>query len=83
MKYFAALLVLLPFSAWANVVKEEQTTFTYKGKTIPATIKTFNRNGRTFERMYIRVGPRNVTCIPGDQKDCEAAIRDRRNGRDR
>lgn len=83
MKYVAILLVLLPVAVWAKVVKEQQTTFTYNGKSYPATIKTFDRHGRTFDKMYIRVGPRSVTCIPGDQKDCEAAIRDRRNGRDR
>lgn len=83
MNYLAVFLVMLPFSAWANVVKEEQTTFTYEGETYPAIIKTFDRNGRTFDKMFIRMGPHEVTCIPGDQKDCEGAIRDSSHGRDR
>ena len=83
MRSIAILLIFLPGLAMAKVIKEEQTTFTYDGKTVPATIKTIERRSGTFQKMYIRVGARTASCIPGDQKDCEAAIKESRRGRDR
>lgn len=83
MRLLAILLICLPCVSFARVVGEEQTTFTYNGRTVPATIKTIERRSGTFQKMYIRVGPRTVSCIPGDQKDCEAAIRNSNSRGDR
>ena len=83
MRVFAVLLICLPTLVMAKVIAERETTFTYKGKAVPATIKTIQRGSRTFEKMYIRVGTSTVSCTPNDQKDCEAAIRDSSRGRDR
>ena len=83
MRIVAVLLICLPSFALAKVTSEQQTTFTYDGKTVPATIKTIQRGDRTFEKMYIHVGTATASCDPGDQKDCVAAIRDSRRGGDR
>jgi hypothetical protein len=83
MRVFAVLLICLPTLATAKVIAEQETTFSYNGKSVPATIKTIQRGNRTFEKMYIRVGSSTVSCEPNDQKDCEAAIRDSRRGGDR
>ena len=83
MRFIAILLICLPCATMAKVINEEQTTFIYKGRTVPATIKTIERRSGTFKKMYIRIGNKTVSCIPSDQKDCEAAIRDSRRGGDR
>ncbi|MEO0767640.1 MAG: hypothetical protein AAFY75_16640 [Pseudomonadota bacterium] len=83
MRVFVALLMCVPTLAMAKVISEQETTFTHKGKSLPATIKTIQRGDRTFEKMYIRVGPSTASCDPNDPKDCEAAIRDARRGGDR
>lgn len=74
MKYIAMVLVLFSISACTEVESEQQATFTYEGTAYPATIRQFNQNGRTFERMFIRVGAQRVSCIPSDPRDCAAAI---------
>ena len=73
-KHAAIVLVLVSVSACTEVESEQQTTFTHNGRTYPATIRQFDQNGRTFERMSIRVGPQRVSCIPSDPRDCAAAI---------
>lgn len=81
MKYIAVALICLSMTACSEVESEQQTTFTYLGTTYPASIKTFSQNGRTFEKMFIRVGAQRVSCIPNDRRDCGAAIENLKENR--
>jgi len=69
-------LLILPFvlSACSETIDTRQTTFNFRGETLRAEVRTYDQNGRVFERRVIYDGIRAVSCSATDDLDCESAI---------
>lgn len=79
-----ALFAVLALGACATTVSEERAPITLYGQTYDSVTRTFQTDGgRTFSRTTIYVGVQHVNCIPGDIRDCEAALQELRQRRDR
>ena len=62
-------------TACAQVVSEQEGTFTYENKTYRAVTREYVSGDRTYSRRVIFVHPKSVSCSAVDDKDCIGAIR--------
>ncbi|MEO9574145.1 MAG: hypothetical protein ABJ263_18075 [Tateyamaria sp.] len=70
-----SLLVLpLVLSACSETIATQETTFNFQGESLRAEVRTYDQNGRVFERRVIYDGIRAVSCSATDDLDCESAI---------
>ncbi|MEM6374165.1 MAG: hypothetical protein AAF727_15510 [Pseudomonadota bacterium] len=79
----SVLVLPLALAACSDTLSTRDTTFMYQGEVLRAEIRTYDQNGRVFDRRVIEDGIRSVSCSATDDRDCDAALRERRSNRDR
>ncbi len=69
-------LLILPviLSACSQTIGTRETTFNFQGETLRAEVRTYDQNGRVFDRRVVYDGVRAVSCSATDDLDCAAAI---------